>query len=99
MLLKHSVRTWEAGVAGTATTRRRTNPTSRSRPPKKAPRRSPPPKKAPKSPARTVKPPPREPLHPGLRRDLIGVGLVVVALLTVGALLATGGAGLLGYWR
>jgi S-DNA-T family DNA segregation ATPase FtsK/SpoIIIE len=27
------------------------------------------------------------------------VGLVVIALLTIGALLATGGAGLLGYWR
>jgi DNA segregation ATPase FtsK/SpoIIIE, S-DNA-T family len=103
MQLKHFVRTGEAGVAGTATTTRRTTSTSRSRPPtkapQKAPRRSPPPKKAPKTPTRASKPKLHEPLHPGLRRDLIGVGLVVIALLTIGALLATGGAGLLGYWR
>jgi len=38
-------------------------------------------------------------LHPGLRRDLIGVGLIVFALLTIGALLAGGHTGLLDYWR
>ncbi len=38
-------------------------------------------------------------LHPGLRRDLVGVGLIVLALLTVGALLAGERTGLLDYWR
>lgn len=38
-------------------------------------------------------------LHPGLRRDLIGVGLIVLALLTTGALLAGERTGLLDYWR
>ncbi len=38
-------------------------------------------------------------LHPGLRRDLIGVGLIVLTLLTIGALLAGEQAGLLDYWR
>ncbi len=99
MSLKHFVRTGEAGVAGTATTTRRTRTAPRSRPPTKAPRRSPSPKKTTKPAARGAKTSLREPLHPGLRRDLIGVGLVVLALLTVAALLATGGAGLLGYWR
>jgi S-DNA-T family DNA segregation ATPase FtsK/SpoIIIE len=38
-------------------------------------------------------------LHPGLRRDLVGVSLIVVAILTVGALLAGDHSGLLDYWR
>ncbi len=38
-------------------------------------------------------------LHPGLRRDLIGVGLIVLALLTIGTLLAGERTGLLDYWR
>lgn len=38
-------------------------------------------------------------LHPGLRRDLVGVGLIVFALLTTGALLAGERTGLLDYWR
>jgi len=38
-------------------------------------------------------------LHPGLRRDLIGVGLIVLTLLTIGALLAGERSGLLDYWR
>ncbi len=38
-------------------------------------------------------------LHPGLRRDLVGVGLIVLALLTIGALLAGDRTGLLDYWR
>ena len=38
-------------------------------------------------------------LHPGLRRDLIGVGLIVLTLLTIGALLAGEQSGLLDYWR
>ncbi len=54
-------------------------------------------------PKRTVprgpRPDPWMALHPGLRRDLIGVGLIVLTLLTIGALLAGERTGLLDYWR
>ena len=90
-------------MAGTATTpKRRTSGTAPSRRPTKSPRRtSPKPKATP--PKRTTPRGPRpEPwlaLHPGLRRDLVGVGLIVLALLTAGALLAGGHTGLRDYWR
>ncbi|MCA1723043.1 MAG: DNA translocase FtsK [Thermomicrobia bacterium] len=48
---------------------------------------------------RGPRPEPWMALHPGLRRDLIGVGLIVLALLTIGALLAGERTGLLDYWR
>jgi len=90
-------------VAGTATTpKRRSNTLAPSRRPTKSPRRTAPRPKgtAPKRPApRSPRPQPWMALHPGLRRDLIGVGLIVLALLTIGALLAGGHTGLLDYWR
>jgi DNA segregation ATPase FtsK/SpoIIIE, S-DNA-T family len=91
-------------VAGTATTpkRRSSASTPTRRPPPKTPRRtSPKPKRpAPKRPiARGPRPEPWAALHPGLRRDLVGVGLIVLTLLTIGALLAGERTGLLDYWR
>jgi len=38
-------------------------------------------------------------IRAALRRDLVGVGLIVLAVLTVGALLAGERSGLLDYWR
>lgn len=97
-------------MAGTATpTRRKSGSGNRpSRPPAKSPspRRPAPknsgrnaPKNAPKTGARAAKANSGPLLHPGLRRDLIGVGLIVLAVLTIVSLLMTGGAGVLGYWR
>src|SRR6476646_4507184 len=90
-------------VAGTATTpKRRTSGTAPPRRPTKSPRRTSPKPKTPPSKRtvpRTARPEPWMALHPGLRRDLVGVGLIVLALLTVGALLAGERTGLLDYWR
>ncbi|MDQ6832097.1 MAG: DNA translocase FtsK 4TM domain-containing protein, partial [Chloroflexota bacterium] len=90
-------------MAGTATTpKRRSNTPAPSRRPTKSPRRTVPKLKG-TTPKRTASRGPRPELwtalHPGLRRDLIGVGLIVLALLTIGALLAGGHTGLLDYWR
>lgn len=93
-------------MAGTATTpKRRTNASSTPRRApnraSKSPRRSGPKPKTPtrRSPSRRPRSEPWLALHPGLRRDLIGVALIVLALLTVGALLSGAETGLLGYWR
>ncbi|MHB8646834.1 MAG: FtsK/SpoIIIE family DNA translocase [Thermomicrobiales bacterium] len=90
-------------MAGTATTpKRRSNASPPARRPTKSPRRTPPRARTAPRKRATTRGPRLEPwkaLHPGLRRDLIGVGLIVLALLSIGALLAGERTGLLDYWR